>query len=309
MKHLILTLLTLLPLTLQAQVDQYYKQNATQNLSASTQATDHIQQPTTFNPNFHIYLCIGQSNMEGAAPIEPQDLTPINPRFLMMAAVDMPDHNRQQGQWYTAYPPLCRDHTGLTPADYFGRTLTANLPDSITIGIINIAVGGCKIELYDETQAPTYIANSPDWLQNFCAQYNNNPYRRLIECAKKAQQTGTIRGILLHQGCSNNTQPDWPQKVKHIYHRILHDLNLNPTNTPLLAGELLQQNQGGACWQHNPIIATLPQHIPNAHIISSANCPGAPDHLHFTAEGYRILGTRYALTMLQLLKNNPPTTP
>jgi para-nitrobenzyl esterase len=30
---------------------------------------------TAQDPDFHIYLCFGQSNMEGAARIEPQDTT------------------------------------------------------------------------------------------------------------------------------------------------------------------------------------------------------------------------------------------
>ena len=91
MKHLLLSLI-LFPLTMQAQIDQFYQENANANLSDGTQATDRIEQPTAFDPNFHIYLCFGQSNMEGAARIEPQDLQPINPRFRMMAAVDMSDH-------------------------------------------------------------------------------------------------------------------------------------------------------------------------------------------------------------------------
>ena len=283
-------------------VDNFYKENGAADYATPPTSTGQTpEQPTAFDPNFHIYLCLGQSNMEGAARIEEQDLTPIDPRFRMMAAVDMPDHQRRQGEWYTAYPPLCRDHTGLTPADYFGRTLVANLPDSIKVGVINVAVGGCKIELFDEDKAADYIASSPDWLQGFCSQYDNNPFRRLVDCAKQAQQAGVIRGILIHQGCSNNTQPDWPAKVKLVYDRLLSELHLSPTSTPLLIGELLQKDEGGACWQHNAIIATVPSLIPNAHIVSSAHCPGAPDHLHFTPEGYRLLGTRYALTMLPLL--------
>ena len=41
------------------------------------------------DPNFFIYLCIGQSNMEaGAVPAE-QDKDFNNPRFQFMAAVDI----------------------------------------------------------------------------------------------------------------------------------------------------------------------------------------------------------------------------
>ena len=69
------------------------------------------------DPNFHIYLCFGQSNMEGNARIEPQDTAGVDGRFMVMAAVDCPDLNRTKGEWYRAVPPLARCHTGLTPAD------------------------------------------------------------------------------------------------------------------------------------------------------------------------------------------------
>ena len=38
--------------------------------------------------DFHIYLCFGQSNMEGNAPVEDIDKTDVPERFLMMPAVD-----------------------------------------------------------------------------------------------------------------------------------------------------------------------------------------------------------------------------
>ena len=38
------------------------------------------------DPNFYVYLCFGQSNMEGNARIEIQDLHGVDNRYLMMAA-------------------------------------------------------------------------------------------------------------------------------------------------------------------------------------------------------------------------------
>ena len=148
------------------------------------------------DPNFHIYLCLGQSNMEGNAKIEAQDTCNVNERFLMMAAVDCPSLGRVKGQWYKAVPPLVRCHTGLTPADYFGRTLVERLPDNIKVGVINVAVGGCRIELFDEENCEEHIASQPEWLKNTAKAYGNNPYRRLKELAVEAQKAGVIKGIL-----------------------------------------------------------------------------------------------------------------
>lgn len=253
------------------------------------------------NPKFYIYLCLGQSNMEGNAKFEPQD-TIVNSRFQVLEAVDCDNLKRKKGNWYTAVPPLSRCTTGLTPSDYFGREMIANLPDDVTVGVINVAVGGCKIELFDKDNYESYVSTSPDWLKNTVSQYDGNPYARLVEMAKIAQKTGVIKGILLHQGESNTGDTLWTQKVKVVYDNLLKDLNLKAESTPLLAGEVVHADQGGVCASMNKIIATLPEVIPNSYIISSSGCPDAKDNLHFTAEGYRILGKRYAAKMLELMK-------
>lgn len=255
--------------------------------------------------NFYIFLCFGQSNMEGNAKIEAQDTVNVNPRFQVMEAVDCPAINRRKGNWYTAKPPLCRCRTGLTPVDYFGRELVANLPEKVRIGVINVAVGGCKIELFDKDHYESYTTNVPGWMKNFIGEYGGNPYGRLVEMAKLAQKDGVIKGILLHQGESNTGDTLWTRKVKIVYDNLMNDLDLKPQKVPLLAGETVNADQNGKCASMNKIIATLPQTIKNAHVISSAGCTDSADDLHFNAAGYRELGKRYATQMLSLLGYKP----
>lgn len=253
------------------------------------------------DPNFYIFLAFGQSNMEGAAKFEAQDTLSVDERFRVLEAVNCKELNRTKGNWYTAVPPLTRCKTGLGPVDYFGRTLVANLPANVKIGVINVAVGGCKIELFDKDNYQSYTATAPDWMKGMLADYDGNPYARLVEMAKIAQKSGVIKGILMHQGESNTGDKTWPTKVKGVYENLLTDLNLKAEFTPLLAGEVVNADQGGVCASMNPIIATLPETIPTAHVISSAGCPDGPDNLHFSAEGYRMLGKRYGEKMLSLL--------
>ena len=252
------------------------------------------------DPNFHIYLCIGQSNMEGAARAELQDST-VNPRFQVMQAVDCFDIQRTKGNWYAAVPPLCRCKTNLGPTDYFGRTMVANLPENVKVGVIVVAVGGCKIELFDKDNYPSYVETAPVWMKGMIKEYDGNPYGRLVEMAKLAQKDGVIKGILLHQGESNPNDSLWTRKVKGVYDNLMKDLNLDPKNVPLLAGETVNADQNGICAGINSIIATLPQTLPNSYVISSAGCADGPDNLHFSAAGYRELGKRYAEKMLSLL--------
>lgn len=249
--------------------------------------------------NFYVYLCIGQSNMEGNARIQHQDST-VDGRFQMLSAVNMPDRGRTMGNWYPAVPPLCRNRTGLTPADYFGRTMVESLPEKVKVGVVMVAIGGCKIELFDKDNYQSYVAASPGWLKNMVKEYDENPYGRLVAMAKIAQKTGVIKGILLHQGESNTNDSIWPKKVKLVYDNLMKDLNLNPKNVPLIAGEVVHADQGGVCASMNNIISKLPETIPNSYVVPSNGIPAAGDHLHFTAEGYRILGKRYAETLLAL---------
>ncbi len=253
------------------------------------------------DPNFYIFLCFGQSNMEGFPGVEDQDKT-VDKRFQVLATVDFQRLGRKKGNWYDAVPPLCRNSTGLCPADYFGRTLVAGLPQNIRVGVINVAVAGCKIELFDKDNYQTYAASAASWMKTIIKDYDGNPYQHLVDMARLAQKVGVIKGILLHQGESNNGDRQWPKKVKGIYDNLMKDLNLQPEAVPLLAGELVNADQRGACAGMNPIIAQLPKTIPNSYVISSKGCIGRPDHLHFTAAGYRELGKRYGEQMLVLLK-------
>jgi len=252
--------------------------------------------------NRFIFLCFGQSNMEGFPGIVPQDKGPVDDRFQVLAAVDFPGLGRKQGEWYPAVPPLCRPSAGLCPADYFGRTLVSNLPPGIKVGIINVSIGGCKIELFEKDTFQTYVATAPNWMTNTIVHaYGGNPYQRLVDLGRQAQKGGVIKGILLHQGESNTNDKQWPSKVKGIYDNLIKDLNLKAGEVPLLAGELLSADQKGACASMNKIIDALPDTIPTAHVVSSQGCPGRPDHLHFTPAGYRELGARYAKLMLALM--------
>ena len=252
------------------------------------------------DPNFQVYLAFGQSNMEGNAKFEPQD-TLVNDRFQVLQTVDCPDLGRSKGEWYPAKPPLCRCNTGITPVDYFGRTLIEKQPDSIQVGVINVAVGGCKIELFDKDNYAEYTKTAPSWMKGMIAEYDGSPYNYLVDLAKIAQKKGVIKGILLHQGESNTGDTTWPKKVKQVYENLLTDLNLNASEVPLIAGEVVNADQNGICASMNEIIATLPKVIPTAHVVSSKGCPAGDDDLHFTAEGYRILGRRYGEEMLSLL--------
>lgn len=255
------------------------------------------------DPNFHIYLCFGQSNMEGGGRIEERDRT-VDKRFQVLADFDAPARERKMGQWYDAIPPLTRRTRGISLVDYFGRTMVANLPEKFRVGVVKVGVAGTKIELWDKDAFRDYLKNLPadhQWKTRIANEYDGDPYAYLLKLAKIAQQSGVIKGILLHQGESNFEDNDWPKKVKKVYDDLIKDLNLDPKEVVLLAGEVVNADQNGEKANANVIMKNLPSTLPNSHVISSAGIPCNSDRLHFTSDGQRELGRRYAEKLLNLM--------
>ncbi|MDR0305483.1 MAG: sialate O-acetylesterase [Chitinispirillales bacterium] len=282
---------------------------------------DTSYQPDPQNPaaladekeNFHIYLCFGQSNMEGqnwngTTPVY-YDAIPaiykegVDLRFQMMAAVNMLANRRVMGEWFLAVPPLVRENTGLSPADYFGRTLVAGIADTnIKIGVIVVAVAGAHIEGFEKgSGANDYFNTRPsdqDWMKNTAALYGDNPYQRLVDMAKIAQETGIIKGVIMHQGESGALSGSWGNKVRGIYDNLLDDLGLMSNSIPFLAGQTLGIN--------NNLINDLPNIMPGvAHVISAGGLTHGGDNIHFSYESSKTLGERYGEKMLELNYRSP----
>ena len=255
------------------------------------------------DPNFYVYLCFGQSNMEGNAQWESIDNS-VDSRFKMLATCNFSSPSRTLGTWYVAKCPIVSPVGKLGPTDYFGRTMVAALPADVKVGVVAVAMGGSPIEMFDKDKYQQKLAQNPNewWAQIAKNYYGGNPYGRLIDMAKKAQKTGVIKGILLHQGCSNNGDPNWPNMVKKIYNDMLTDLGLAADTVPLFVGETLRQENGGSCYGHNVQVDRMPSVVPTSHVISSEGLPGnGQDPWHFSALGYRILGKRYAFAALELM--------
>ena len=262
------------------------------------------------DPNFYIFLCFGQSNMEGNARPEAADLASPGPRFLLMPAVDFPATDtrpaRKKGEWCEASAPLCRPNTGLTPADWFGRTLVNSLPDNIKVGVIHVAIGGIDIKGFLPDSISDYVnKKAPGWMKGMLQAYDNNPYQALVTLAKKAQKDGVIKGILMHQGETNTGDPKWAGMVKQVYDNLCSDLQLKPEEVNLYVGNIVQANGQGVCIGCKKQIDELPQTIHTSQVISSDDCTNGPDRLHFDAAGYRELGCRYAEAVARHLGYEP----
>jgi hypothetical protein len=226
--------------------------------------------------------------MEGMPSAEAADRT-TNARVKVLAYDNCTNLGRTYNQWYTAAPPLHSCYAGVGPGDYFARTIAAQYPTK-TIGLVPCAISGVDIAFFQKGVVSTRrnefrIPPDNHW---------TGAYEFVIERARLAQRSGVIKGILFHQGESDNGQTAWVGKVAGMVNDLRTDLGLG--NVPFLAGELLYS---GCCAAHNPVIAMLPGQITNASVISAMGLSGM-DEAHFDLAGQRSFGQRYGERMIQV---------
>lgn len=263
----------------------------------------YAQEP---DPNLHIYIAYGQSNMSGQGEVSAADKTPDS-RFLVLRAAK--HSNQTVGEFYPAAPPMGHSQSKVGIVDVFGRTMVKNLPDSITVAVANIAIGGQSIDLFDKDRNAAYVQNAKNkndtWWIQYLDEYGGDLYKRIIEMGEIAKKKGVIKGFLFHQGEADYQMSDWPKRVKKVYDDIIAELGLDPIKVPILIGELATTAAGGDLGWRNSAVAEAADLIPNGHLISAEGCPALKEAsytLHFTREGYDMFGARYAEKMLEILK-------
>lgn len=236
-------------------------------LFAQDQATAVYNGP---KEKLHVYLLIGQSNMAGRAPFGGEDAKVVERCFLLNG----------QDQWEPAKNPFNRYSTirkelgmqKMNPGYGFAKTMLEKEKD-ISIGLVVNAKGGTTIE---------------EWEKG--TQFYNEAVRR----AKEAQKTGTLTGILWHQGEGNAGNPDgYLVKLKALVVALRTDLGI--ADLPFVAGQV---NDVPAI---NDQIAALPQALPATGFASSEGLK-AMDRWHFDTPSMKLLGERYAEAMLKLQK-------
>jgi hypothetical protein len=238
----------------------------------------------TVDPDFHLFLLLGQSNMEGIPAPQAADTT-LNPNVLVLGYQDCAGPvRRSYNEWGIACPPLHSAGLGLGPGDHFGKAVAQVYPTA-KIGLIPCAIAGVDIDFFRKgvvsaRRSEFVIPPDDHWA---------GAYEWVIQRAQLAQRAGVIRGILFHQGESNPGEADWVGKVAEMVADLRADLGL--AAVPFLVGELFHGSRGAR--PHNALIARLPSVVEHAYVVSARGL-GSEDDVHFDLRAQRLLGVRYA---------------
>ena len=239
-------------------------------------------QPGKAAGSFEVYLLIGQSNMAGRGLVDAESKK-VNPRILMLDSAN---------QWVPATDPVHFDKpkaAGVGPAISFAQQMLS--PDGQhTIGLIPCALGGSPIKVWQ----PNAI-----YLKKF------HPYDDALARARLAMQQGTLKGILWHQGESDNDSIHAALYLKNLSALIKRlRTDLQRPDLPFVAGEIGYFNKA---YYFNPIINQLPMQVPATAVVSAKDLTDKGDKLHFDTSSARELGKRYAEAM-KLLQAPKSTT-
>lgn len=264
--------------------------------------------------NFHLYLLFGQSNMTGGGATSPvltrecDTTSRVKVLAYMNCSGNSPECQRPLGrthdQWYTAFPPLHDCGEGICPGDFFAKTMLDSVRSDIRIGLIPCALAGVALNVF--------LSNGPDAKigppsLNYVAG-DANAYKWMIRRCKLAQQTGVIKGILLHQGESGTgNSTEWDVLAIQIFDAIKKDLNLD-TKTPVAVGELRSDNTAPAPQYNagtNKLIDGMATKYANCGVATSQGLVGnGKDIWHFTPAGFQEFGIRYAKAILSVASPN-----
>ena len=230
--------------------------------------------------NFHLYVLAGQSNMAGRGAVEPADNRP-HPRVWMLT---------QSGQWVPATDPMHFDKPGIAgvgPGLAFGKAM-ADQDTTAFIGLIPTAVGGSPIDAW---QPGAYYEPT-----------KSHPYDDAIARVQIAQKTGTLHGILWHQG-EADSKPELIQTYQLKLIQLIERFRqvVNAPALPVVVGTLGDfYAAGGLAAQLNAILRGLPEHVTRLACVEASGLTDKGDKTHFDTPSARTLGGRYAKAMQTL---------
>jgi hypothetical protein len=253
---------------------------------------------------FHIYLCIGQSNMAGRAAIEAEDNRPIGDNVLLYNAAgkwekaqpglrggtvnvnDLEGLNRYSNVRKTGSDKSSRQ--GLNPAFYFADLMKDKVPAGVTIGLVVNARGGTSLA---------------QWSKGFSGANDFNLYEKTLERVQAAINSGgVLKGIIWHQGESDGGNLNYVSELQTFAATMRADLGVNAADVPFIAGEIPKYLSYQKTFNDRMPSFTSTE-LNTDYVKVPSHLKSIGDNTHWNSAAQRVVGKLYGQMMLKMAYN------
>jgi len=246
--------------------------------------------PSKASTKLKIFLFIGQSQISGRGRLMEKDRAlNINKNAFVFG---------NDYQWKIAKEPtdsaynqvdrISRDNdAGVSPAVTFTKEMNRLRPDWL-IGVVHCSKGGTLIKRWQRDLK------------------RNSLYGSCVNRAREAAKEGEIIGVIFQQGESDAIRPKgnrpfspdtWGILFKKMITDLRHDLGIS--QLPVVYTQM-GKNKSDRFVNWTKLQAQQANaNVDNSIMVKTDDLP-LKDYVHYTADGYRTLGARYAKAYIEL---------
>ncbi len=221
--------------------------------------------------NFHIFILMGASNMAGSGmPVLHEYMKP-DPNILILG---------NDLKWNLAKVSI---GGGMGLGQVFAKHY-AELHPGVTVGLVQCAKTNMSLKEIAKGSVDSDVASN---------------YDVAMARMKEAMKTGTLKGILWHQGEVNIGDPKYVDTLKALVKDLRNDLK--QPDLPIIVGELGRFSS--LVTKFNEQIETAKTAIPYCAVVSSEGLMDLGDKTNFSGCSVEVLGSRYLMEYLNLKKD------
>jgi len=252
-------------------------------ITGGLRAEEPVNIPSS-KENFHLFLLMGQSNMSGGVGLAAGDTKPV-PSVMKMRYAKEGEEPKWAPGAHPLHPRRPNKKARFGPGLSFAEAYLADKP-GVTVGLIPMAWGGRSIAQLSK---------------------GSEIYGDAIRHTKAAIQSGTLKGVLWHQGESDTVEQTRSDAYENRLHRLIEDVreDLGNPQLPFIAGNLAEFYGTGKdhkapdrvtrITKIKEILRRLPEKVPHTGFVESNGCsPAARAKVHFDRKSCLLMGKRYA---------------
>lgn len=252
-------------------------------ITGGLRAEEPVNIPSS-KENFHLFLLMGQSNMSGGVGLAAGDTKPV-PSVMKMRYAKEGEEPKWAPGAHPLHPRRPNKKARFGPGLSFAEAYLADKL-GVTVGLIPMAWGGRSIAQLSK---------------------GSEIYGDAIRHTKAAMQSGTLKGVLWHQGESDTVEQTRTDAYENRLHRLIEDVreDLGNPQLPFIAGNLAEfygtgkdhkaPDRVARITKIKEVLRRLPKKVPHTGFVESTDCtPAARAKVHFDRKSCLLMGKRYA---------------